>query len=390
MRLPFFTSRGRWRTGRGRGSRLGRGSIADYTEVMQAKRDVEFLAVLVHRGHLDKGTAESLYALLKEGEDLDRLLESEIGWEPREVARLRRTQGGRIPEIPGHEILANVGTGGTADVFQVREKRSGRVLALKVLKAECTRHAPTRKAFVAEARLLERLSHPGLVQGFGVARSGQTYFSRMEFIDGRTLLEYLDEGRAFDEMAALRIVLTVAEVLAYLAEQNVIHRDVKPGNVMLDQNAVVKLIDLGFAAGAEEGPSPDDSTVGTVHYLSPEQARGGAVPDMRADIYSCGVTLFHLVVGRLPFDGSDDREVLRMQVMESLSSPELKSRKLSPHLQYFVEKMMAKDVADRYQSWEELLVDIRSQLEGRESLDYEKEVRERARRTPPRTRRRRR
>jgi serine/threonine-protein kinase len=107
-------------------------------------------------------------------------------------------------------------------------------------------------------------------------------------------------------------------VLAWLAEQGVIHRDIKPGNIMLGSDGTLKLIDLGFAGKPQEGAAEGATTVGTVRYLSPEQARGGAA-DMRSDIYSLGVTLFHLVVGRLPFESSDDQEVLRMQVMASLN-----------------------------------------------------------------------
>jgi serine/threonine-protein kinase len=148
---------------------------------------------------------------------------------------------------------------------------------------------------------------------------------------------------------------------------------------MLSSDGHLKLIDLGFAARPDEAPSSDDSTVGTVQYLSPEQAQGGAAADPRSDIYSLGATLFHLVVGRLPFESSDDREVLRMQVMQSLSSPELKSRGLSHHLHYFIEKMMAKDPTERYQSWQELIDDVRAQIEGRDSLDFEKDARARRR-----------
>jgi serine/threonine-protein kinase len=200
----------------------------------------------------------------------------------------------------------------------------------------------------------------------------------MEYIEGRTLLELLDDGQEFDEKAALRVVLEMAAVLEYLATEGVVHRDLKPGNIMLSQDGALKLIDLGFAAQGDEPAEQDESTVGTVAYISPEQARGGAAGDVRSDIYSLGVTLFHLAVGRLPFDGSDDREVLRMQVMEALSSPELKGRGLSHHLHYFIEKMMAKDVEARYQSWSELEKDIRAQLEGHASLDYEAEVRARS------------
>jgi serine/threonine-protein kinase len=153
---------------------------------------------------------------------------------------------------------------------------------------------------------------------------------------------------------------------------------VKPGNIMLAGDGRLKLIDLGFAGRPDQAANPEDSAVGTVQYLSPEQARGGAIADMRSDIYSLGVTLFHLVVGRLPFQSSDDQEVLRMQVMQSLSSPELKSRGLSHHLHYFIEKMMAKDLEARYQSWSELIDDVRGQIEGRDSLDFERNARERA------------
>jgi serine/threonine-protein kinase len=347
---------------------------------MGTQPDTQFLALLVHRGHLTREEAERLIPDLQGGSPLDELLLERLGWSEDHVAKLRRTRGGEIPEIPGYEILAPLGVGGTSDVFRAREKKSGRVLALKVLNAKSTRNDATRASFVAEARLLAELDHPGLIKGYGVAKSGTTYFSRLECVEGSTLLELLDRGQTFSESVALRVILTVAEVLAYLAEKEVIHRDVKPGNIMLDQNGRVKLIDLGFAAHKDSEPAKTDSTVGTVAYLSPEQARGGAHADMRSDIYSLGVTLFHLAVGRLPFESSEDSEILRMQVMQSLSSPELKSRGFSPHLQYFVQKMMAKEADVRYQSWSELMSDIRAQLEGRESLDFERDRGETARR----------
>lgn len=347
------------------------------------KEDVQFLALLVHRGHLERDQAEGLLADLRAGSGLDEALQQRVGWSSEQIAEMRRTRAGEIPEIPGYQVMDRLGTGGTADVFRAREKATGRLLALKVLKQEFVTVPATRKAFVAEARMLERLDHPGLVRGFGIAKNGRTYFAKLELVDGRTLLEILDEGSALDEEAALRAVLGVAETLRYLAEEGIVHRDVKPGNIMLSSSGRMKLIDLGFAAEGEAPPAQTDSAVGTVAYLSPEQARGGALADIRSDIYSLGVTLFHLVVGRLPFESSDDRELLRMQIMESLSSPELKGRGLSPHLHYFVEKMMAKDAEVRYQDWAELIDDVRGNLEGRSSLDYSRGAR------PPRRGRRR-
>jgi serine/threonine-protein kinase len=345
---------------------------------MVHRDDTAFLALLVHRGLILRDVAEKIFPELKSGADLDRLLVHHTGLSAETIAKWRRTRAGEIPEVPGYEILGHAGSGGTADVFRARDKKAAKVLALKVLKVDATRNAKTRSAFVEEARLLEKLRHEGLVEGYGVFKSGSTYFSKMEFVEGHTLLELLDDGHEFDEKAALRVVLGVAEVLQYLVAQGIIHRDVKPGNIMLASSGGLKLIDLGFAGRADEAPADKDTTVGTVQYLSPEQARGGAVADERSDIYSLGVTLFHLVVGRLPFESSDDREVLRMQIMQSMKSPELKSRGLSHHLHYFIEKMTAKDLAARYQSWAELIADIRAQIEGRDALDFEKQIRDRA------------
>ncbi|MEZ6014343.1 MAG: serine/threonine-protein kinase [Planctomycetota bacterium] len=336
---------------------------------MSAAEDVQFLALLVHRGHLSRSQAETIVPRLRSGEALDGVLEGLSGWDARKVAKLRRTRAGEIPEIPGYEVLGRLGTGGTADVFRVRELATGRGLALKVLRPDVAMKRSELEAFVREAKTLQRLSHPGLVAGHGAAKSGDTYFARLELVDGRTLLEVLDEGHGLEEEGALRIILEVAEVLAYLASEGLVHRDVKPGNIMLGNNGQVKLIDLGFCA-AQDAVDAADTARGTVQYLSPEQAEGGACADVRSDVYSLGVTLFQLLVGRLPFEGDCNDDTLRMHVMERLSSPELKSRGLSPHVQYFIEKMMAKEAELRYQNFEELIEDIRGQVEGRASLDF--------------------
>ena len=341
--------------------------------------DVEFLALLVHRGHLSRAEAQHLVPRLQAGAGLDDLLIDDLGWSAERVDEMRRTRAGEIPELPGFEVLGKIGTGGTAEVFKAADRRQGQrgqSVALKVLQPASTAHAPTRKAFIAEARLLQKLSHPNLIGCFGVARSGNTFFTMLEFIEGKTALELLDERGAFTEEEALGVILGAAEALRYLAAEGVVHRDVKPGNVMITKDKQVKLIDLGFAVsvqgetGAGASAKEHETTVGTAAYLSPEQARGAAMADSRSDVYSLGVSLFHLVVGRLPFEGSDDGEILRKQVMDSLSSAELKGRGISPHMHYFIEKMVAKDVEDRYQGFDELIADIEQQLRGREEMDF--------------------
>ena len=343
------------------------------SESRDPQAELRLLAALVHRGHLPVADAEPLAPRLQAGESLDDLL-AELGRDPDWVARMRRTNAGEIPELAGYEIGERLGVGGTAVVWKALEKKTRRKLALKVLRPEMAANPAELKPFVEEARLLERLEIPGLVKGYGVARAGKTIFSRLELIPGRTLLEVLDDPDhgAFEEEEALGLVLSCARTLAALEAEGIVHRDLKPGNIMICEDgkrARVVLIDLGFAASTGAAGKADAGT-GTVAYLSPEEARGGAAADSRSDIYSLGVSLFQLVVGRLPFESSDDREILRMQVMESLSSPELKGRGFTPHLNYFIEKMMAKDAGHRYQNWSELIDDIAGQIEGREDLDF--------------------
>jgi len=136
----------------------------------EAMRDLEFLALLVHRGHVPRERAQALAKGVEGGEALDALLLRELGWTPAQLEKLRRTRAGEIPELPGYEILARLGTGGTSNVFKAREAATQRVLALKVLKPEAVRNEATRKSFIAEARMLERLNHPSLVRCYGVAR----------------------------------------------------------------------------------------------------------------------------------------------------------------------------------------------------------------------------
>src|SRR5258708_3154070 len=252
-------------------------SIGIIRHLMSVSSDVEFLALLVHRGRLDRAQAESLMARMqKEGADLDRLLESEVGWTSEQGEGLRRTKAGAVPEIPGFEILQELGHGGTADVFRARETKTGRTLALKVLKPESAAEAKVLKSFVREANLLKELEHASLVKGFGPAKfvpkqGREGYFSKLECIEGDTLLELLDKGQAFTEEVALKLILAVAEVLSYLSSKGLVHRDVKPGNVMLDHNGRVKLIDLGFAADQGAKTSNEGSATGTAAYLSPEE-----------------------------------------------------------------------------------------------------------------------
>ena len=186
----------------------------------------------------------------------------------------------------------------------------------------------------------------------------------MERVPGRCLQDALLDDERLDEETALRVVVDVAGALAALHARGLVHRDVKPGNVIWSEARGAVLIDLGFALQGDAAPA-GDTTAGTVHYIAPEQARGEGRLDVRADIYALGATLYHLTTGSLPFEGNTSEEVLAKQVLESLSGDRIRALDLSPQLRYFLEKMMAKEVEMRFQSPQQLVEEVGAFLEQR-------------------------
>ncbi|HEU4339178.1 MAG TPA: serine/threonine-protein kinase [Planctomycetota bacterium] len=276
--------------------------------------------------------------------------------------------------VPGYQIVAKLGTGGTSTVFLAQEtKPPGRKVALKILHPSKAADPKALKRFQTESELLVKLEHPNLVKGFAHGQSGPLVFLAMEFLEGETALESLDRDGGFTETRAVEIALQTAEVLAYLQGQGFVHCDIKPGNIMLLKDGKSKLLDLGFAKPVGKPGVAAETTSGTVQYMSPEQAKGQSDLDARADIYSLGATLYHMVMGQVPFAGGDSLEVMAKQVMEALNSTEIKNRRFSKHLHYFIERMMTKDKALRYQTPRELIDDIKSQMEGFSSLEFKPE-----------------
>jgi serine/threonine-protein kinase len=337
--------------------------------------DLTLLAQLVHRGQLDRAAAEELVAEMRRSGR--RLLDVAVatGRFTRErVQFLRAVEGEDVPELPGYEVVDLAGRGGTAIVVHARDRKSGREVAVKVLRRELEADEKIKRSFLREAKLLIGLRHENIVAGEKVGQFQGRMIFLMEYVPGRSLQDLVKEGRTFGEDESLYIILQVARALHYLSQNGVVHRDVKPANVLLTPKNEVKLIDLGFAQSigeAEKSPAAGETTVGTVAYISPEQARGESHLDVRADIYSLGATLYQLVVGELPFAGQDNQEILAAQILASLSSEVLKSRRISPHMHYFIEKMMAKEREVRYQSPTELIADIEQQIRGKKTLEFD-------------------
>jgi serine/threonine-protein kinase len=330
----------------------------------------KLLAMLVHRGVVAPDVA---HAALASGDPGAFLVQKGI-CDAQQWQDWLATEGGTRPRLTRYELGEMIGEGGVGRVFAAKDKTDGSEVALKVLKPELASDEVQTERFIREARLLMSLEHDHLVKGLRIAKEGNTIFFAMEKLPGRCLQDVLADddfglsvegaGGRLDEETALQVVVDIAGALQALHEQGLVHRDVKPGNVIWSEDRGGVLIDLGFALQGDDDAG-GETTAGTVHYIAPEQARGEGKLDVRADIYALGATLYHLTTGSLPFEGKTSEEVLRKQVLESLSGDRIRALDLSPQLRYFLEKMMAKEVEMRFQSPQQLIDDVDAFLQQR-------------------------
>ncbi len=327
--------------------------------------DPRLLAMLVHRGLVSE--AAVLSALATGANPIDALIRDGVVTRE-QLAEWLQTDGGTRPRLSRYELFELLGEGGTARVFRATDRKTGAELALKVLKPEIARDPEAVQRFVRESRLLSEIESPFVVHGHRVAREGDVIFCAMDLVPGRCVQDLLAERGRLDEVTALRIVAQVARALAVLHRRGLVHRDVKPGNVIVDDEGHAVLIDLGFATAAADGRSDDaanERTTGTAAYISPEQARGETGLDVRADIYSLGATLYHLTTGSLPFRGATSEEILARQVLDALSGEAIREIGLSPQVHWLIEKCMAKEREIRFQRPEDLVAEIDALLARR-------------------------
>jgi serine/threonine protein kinase len=278
----------------------------------------------------------------------------------------RGYQAARSLKIPGYEILGLLGAGAMAMVFKARQTALDRIVAIKILPSKLSQNPEYLRLFRTEGRAAAKLNHPNIVQAIDVLEAGGRHFFVMEYVDGHTLFDELEGGRVFTEAEALQVILQIAEALDHAHRHGIIHRDVKPRNIMITVEGTCKLADMGLARLTQDRQSllaERGRSIGTPFYMSPEQIVGNRV-DFRADIYSLGATLYHLVTGRMPFVGSTEKEVMEKHLREPLVPPDHIRPELSNGLGEVVEKMMAKDPANRYASTRDLLMDLRSVAAG--------------------------
>ncbi|MDP7034790.1 MAG: serine/threonine-protein kinase [Planctomycetota bacterium] len=282
---------------------------------------------------------------------------------PEEARRLLWEAEEMKQPVVGYQILEKLGTGGSATVFKARDMNLDRVVALKLLYPALAEDRKSLKTFVQEGMVMIRLQHPNILEGYDFGFSKGFYFQVLEFIEGIAVDQYLDRGKRVREAEAVRIALEVGRAIEHLQSKRIVHRDIKPANILIVKRKGVKLCDFGLSLDLGKlagGPGDQsDVTVGTIEYMSPEQAVGSKDLDVRADLYSLGVTLFHMVSGRLPFDAENREDILEKQVKESLSFEGVESL-FSDSLKDLIHRLMAKDREKRPPNAKSFLQEIKA------------------------------
>ena len=256
-----------------------------------------------------------------------------------------------------YEILERIGTGGMAIVYKAKCHRLNRLVAIKILKSDLAQNEEFRRRFNAESQAVAKLSHPNIVSVYDVSRGGDMEYIVMELIDGITLKQYMEKRGQLNWRESLHFITQIMRGLSHAHSRGIIHRDIKPQNIMVLRDGSVKVADFGIACLADSAQTLTQEALGSVHYISPEQARGDR-PDARSDIYSSGVVLYEMLTGRLPFEGESAVSV----AIQHLSSIPLAPREINPdipeQLELICMKAMAPDLEHRYQSADAMIADL--------------------------------
>jgi serine/threonine protein kinase len=274
-------------------------------------------------------------------------------------------------QIPGYKILGKLGAGAMAIVYKARQLSLNRIVAIKILPKRFSENPEYVERFYKEGQAAGRLNHPNIVQAIDVGEAGGYHYFVMEYVEGKTIADDLVAGKIFSESEALEIIIEVAKALAHAHACNLIHRDVKPKNIMISTGGAVKLADMGLARGTtdiEAAQSEAGKAYGTPYYIAPEQIRGKIDIDGRADIYGLGATFYHMVTNRVPFMAENSADVMRKHLREKLIPPDHINTSLSAGVSEVIEIMMAKRRENRYSNIEELIEDLEALQEGKPPL----------------------
>jgi serine/threonine-protein kinase len=287
----------------------------------------------------------------------------------RQLARLQKeleADRGQSP-IPGYQMMKKLGAGAMATVWLAKQVSLDRLVAVKVLPRKFSSDPKFIERFYKEGRAAAKLNDQHIVGALDVGQAGEHHYFVMEYVDGDTVHDRIVASRQMPEREAVSLVMQVARALKHAHEKGFIHRDIKPKNIMISKAGVAKLADLGLARAVsdrEAAESEAGKAFGTPYYISPEQARGVVEITPAADIYGLGATFYHMVTGRVPFEGKNPTEVMQRHLRDPLTPPDHLAPELSQGTALIIEMMMAKDPRDRYQSAAQLIEDLEAVMAG--------------------------
>lgn len=255
-----------------------------------------------------------------------------------------------------YELFERIGEGGMSVVYKAKDKLLNRFVAIKILKPEFINDHKFIDSFRRESQAAASLSHPNIVNIYDVGREGNIHYIVMELIEGRTLSDYIKEQGAMPYPKVIALSKQIAAALSFAHKNHIIHRDVKPHNVMITPNGTAKITDFGIAKAVNAATIVDntDGIIGSVHYFSPEQARGGYV-DEKSDIYSLGIVMYEMLTGRVPFDGDKPVNIALMHINGEMTPPSKLVAGVPPALEHIIMKCTDKYPVNRYASADELI-----------------------------------
>jgi len=256
-----------------------------------------------------------------------------------------------------YEIQELIGEGGMSVVYKANDLRLNRSVAIKIMRDEMAADEEFRRTFCAEAHAVAMLSHPNIVAVYDVSHSDEIEYIVMELVDGITLRQYMDRRGALKWQEVLHFTRQIARALAHAHERGIIHRDIKPQNIMMLRDGTVKVEDFGIAALENEAHESDGQAIGSIHYIAPEQARG-ELPDLRSDLYSLGIVMYEMLTAQKPYEGETIAEIAVKHMSAAAVPPHEIVKDVPPELERITLKAMCADMEQRYQSAGELLEDL--------------------------------
>jgi serine/threonine-protein kinase len=263
-----------------------------------------------------------------------------------------------------YRILRKIGSGGMAEVYLAEDLLLNRKVAVKVMHENLASDESFVRRFKREAQAAANLNHPNIVAVYDWGAEDDTYFIVMEYLTGKNLKQLIQERAALPIKEGIEIARQIASALAFAHKHDVIHRDIKPHNIIINEEGLVKVTDFGIARAKSGSLTDQEPLMGSVHYLSPEQAQGLPATEL-SDIYSFGVVLYEMFTGNLPFDGDTPVSIAMKHVSETPPRPSVLNPLIPPELESIILKAMAKDPFERYQSAEELLDDLKRLEQGK-------------------------